>query len=125
VFRIHSEQFEALGKLAHERFVLDAVAHVTRLPPCAAHRSGSVERWVRPRIERALALGLREELVVLRFLEAAARFDDAFVERGEVLAVLASPERATLWDETMPLLLALWAARADQSKAEERRGSPQ
>jgi hypothetical protein len=109
VFRIRKEQFEALGRIAYERFVHDAVAHVRPLAPFAASHEEQLEPWVRPRIERALALGLTEEIVVLRFLETAARFDDAFAERADVLAVLANVERAIGWDDTMRTLRVLHA----------------
>ena len=124
MFRIRKLQMEVLAAASLVDFVDEAVALVASLelsaPPSAPSPAGEPLRaWVERRIARGLELGLVEEGSVLRHVEVAARFGEAFADELDVLGALDDPELCEDWSS----MLAIFTAQA-KGPGEDTEGDP-
>lgn len=112
LLQIRPSQVQALTELAQRRFVADAVLHVRGLdlPRWREVEASALHAWVRRRIDVGLALGLAEELALLRHLEVAARHDERCADSEDVLALMHSLPDLHRWPETAALIDLLHAA---------------
>ncbi|HEY0138962.1 MAG TPA: hypothetical protein VGB85_32975 [Nannocystis sp.] len=112
LLQIRPSQVQALTELAQRRFVADAELHVRglELPRWREVGAPVLRAWVRRRIDVGVALGLVEELALLRHLEVAARHDERFADSEDVLGLLHSLPDLQRWPETAELIDLLHAA---------------
>lgn len=112
MLQIRSSQVDALTRLVQRRLLADAVDHVRGLdaPRWRDVDDAALVDWTRQRLLRGEALGLVEELALLRHLEVAALHGERFADSGDVLGLLYSLDDLHRWPETSALIALLHAA---------------
>ncbi|MDC0716826.1 hypothetical protein [Nannocystis bainbridge] len=115
MLKIRRPQIDALTALSRRRFVVGAVAHLRDAHPERWDEASDevAAAWVERRLDRGLALGLVEEVSLLRHLEVASRFDERFADSDDAIGVLHNLDELQSWPEPMELLGSLYQSPAE------------
>jgi hypothetical protein len=113
MLKIRRPQIDALADLSRRRFAADARAHLRAVHPerWTAVSDDALRIWVDRRLERGVALGLVEEVSLLRHLEVASRLDEPFADSNDAVGILHDLDELRRWPEPLALLERLHRAR--------------
>ncbi len=114
VLKIRRAQIDALAELARSRLVAGGCVHLREAHPerWTAASGPVLCAWVERRLARGSALGLGEELSLLRHLEVASRLDERFADSPDALGVLHDLVALRRWPEPLALLTAIHRSTA-------------